>query len=432
MKLFRSFLLLIAAAMLIQSCNNPTNWNQYLGPDRNAIAKDAEILRDWGENGPKELWSYFLGEGYGGVAIYDDEVFILDREKGKKDILRCLDLKTGKELWNYGYLAEGELSYPGSRAVPTVDDKYIWTAGPLANLYCINKKSHEPVWKRDLKSQYSIHPTRWGYSQSPLLYNDLLIIGTHGDKAGVVAFNKESGEVIWESRPLTGYSYHASPTLASYGGVDQVIMISPYDRRDSTKTHEVVSFDANTGEELWTYHGLKSFATITPPIVVDESRLLFTDCSYNWNYAPITILVEVRKDEKGFEINELFLTEEAGCKMHPAVVFEDHIYVNSTGRPNQMQCLNLEGEVKWTQDSIPGFDLGGLVLIGDLIINQDGKNGDIYLIDPSPEGYKELGKASFFDSRKSQAWAPIAYYDGKIIVRDMEKMVCIDLNELAE
>lgn len=430
MKNRRIYLLLIA--MLLQACNQKTNWNQYLGPDRNAIVKEANILRDWGEKGPKEMWSYNLGEGFGSAAIYDGEVFILDREKGKKDILRCLDIDTGKELWNFSYEAEGELSYPGSRSVPTVDDKYVWSAGPHGDLYCIDKQTHKAVWNINLKEKYASKLTQWGYSQAPIIHDDLVILAPHGDKAGVVAFDKVSGEVAWESRPLTGCSFHASPTLGSYGGVDQVIMISPYDRRDSTKTNEVVSFDANSGEELWTYDGLKSFGTITPPVVLDDKRLFFTDCSYNGKYGPVSILVEVTKDESGFNVKELFLTEEAGCKMHPAVLFEDHFYVNSTGRPNQMSCLDMKGKNVWTQDSIPGFDLGGMILIGDLIVNQNGKNGDIYLIEPSPEGYKELGRASFFDSKKSQAWAPIAYYDGKIIVRDQEKMVCVDLEELAE
>ena len=69
---------------------------------------------------------------------------------------------------------------------------------------------------------------------------------------------------------------------------------------------------------------------------------------------------------------------------------------------------------------------GGYKISGT-IINQNGKNGDIHLIEPSPEGYKEVGKASFFDSKKSQAWAPLAFSRGKLIVRDLEKMVCVDL-----
>ncbi len=81
----------------------------------------------------------------------------------------------------------------------------------------------------------------------------------------------------------------------------------------------------------------------------------------------------------------------------------------------------------WEKASAPGFELGALILVNGLIINQNGKNGDIYLIEPSPDGYKELGKASFFNSKKSQAWAPLAFSQGFLIVRDMEKMVCIDL-----
>ena len=152
-KIMKQTILLLLSIILIQSCNSPTNWNQYLGPDRNATVQDADILRSWGENGPKELWSFDLGEGYGGASIYDNEVFVLDREKGVKDILRCIDFTTGKELWSYSYEAEGELSYAGSRSVPTVDDDYIWSIGPHGDFYCIDKESHLPVWNHQLKEK---------------------------------------------------------------------------------------------------------------------------------------------------------------------------------------------------------------------------------------------------------------------------------------
>ena len=64
------------------------NWNQYLGPDRNATVTGPEISRSWPDSGPTELWSLALGEGYGGAAIFDDEVYILDRVKGESDVMR--------------------------------------------------------------------------------------------------------------------------------------------------------------------------------------------------------------------------------------------------------------------------------------------------------------------------------------------------------
>jgi hypothetical protein len=89
----------------------------------------------------------------------------------------------------------------------------------------------------------------------------------------------------------------------------------------------------------------------------------------------------------------------------------------------------LTGELAWQQDSVPGFEMGGMILVNDMIINQDGRSGDLYLIEPSPDGYVERGRTSPFPSDKSQAWAPLAYSQGRLIARDMEKMVCLDLRK---
>ena len=422
--LFLSFIFWIST-----SCVKQSNWNQYLGPNRNASVSGVKILESWPEEGPTKLWSFPLGLGYGGASIFDNEVFVLDRITGETDILRCIDLISGDEKWNFSYEAKGELPYPGSRAVPTVDKDYVWCVGPHGHFNCIDKKTHQSVWSHNLLVEFDSELPNWGVSQSPIIYNNLVIVAPQGETAGVVAFNKITGELVWKSRPLTGYHFHVSPTLANFGETDQIIMISSYAKKDSTKTDEVVAFDASTGEELWTYEGLHSFASISPAMAIDEKRLFLTECAYNDNYDPISIMLEITKEGDVFNINELFFTEEAGSKMHPAVLFEDHLYLNNTKKPHQMMCLTLDGKVVWEDRSAPGFDLGGLILVDGLILNQNGKNGDIHLIKPSPAGYKELGKASFFDSKISQAWAPMAFSNGKLILRDLEKMVCIDLQK---
>jgi len=423
---------LILFIVLFEGCKQPAHWNQYLGPDRNASISGTEILRSWSDKGPKELWSFPLGEGYGGAAIYGNEVFILDRIKGEADIMRCIDLLTGEEIWNYRYEAKGEIPFPGSRTVPTVDNTHIWSVGPHGDIHCFDKASGKPVWKHNLLEDFDRELTTWGVSQAPLIYQDLVIVAPQGLKAGVVAYRKTTGDLVWSSPPLNGRPFHVSPSLANFGGTDQVIMISPYDREDSTRIHQVVSLDAQSGQELWKYEGLKSFATITPAISIDDQRLFLTDCSYNGKYGPVSIMLEITREGDDFKVNELFLTEEAGSKMHPAVLFENHLYLNHTGNPNQMMCLSLDGNVIWEEGAAPGFELGGMILVDGLIINQNGKNGDIHLIEPSPGGYKEVGKASFFTSSKSQAWAPLAFSQGKLIFRDLEKMVCVDLQTLAE
>ncbi len=421
------FLFVVAIAI---SCSNPkSNWDQYLGPNRNATVSGSKILSEWPPEGPKELWSFLLGPGYGGASIYNDEVFVLDRIKGESDILRCIDLNTGVEKWSYSYESKGELPYPGSRAVPTVDENFVWSVGPHGHFHCIDKKSHLPVWSHNILSEFNGELPNWGVSQSPVIYDNLIIVAPQGEIAGVVAFNKITGELVWKSRKLSGYPFHVSPTIGNYGGIDQVIMISSYAKKDSTKTDEVVAFDIHSGKELWKYEGLNSFASIAPATIIDKERLFLTECAYNGNYDPVSIMLKITREGEKFEVEELFFNTEIGCKMHPPVRSGNYLYMNSTGRPNQMECMTMDGKVVWEKGSAPAFGLGALILIDGLIINQNGKNGDIHLIKPSPEGYKEVGKASFFDSKKSQAWAPLAFGSGKLIVRDMEKMVCIDLQQ---
>ena len=85
---------------IILICEASADWWQFQGPDRNGISPETGLSRSWPESGPKELWSFPLGEGFAGPAVRDGEVYILDRQEDKRDILRCLDLATGKERWN--------------------------------------------------------------------------------------------------------------------------------------------------------------------------------------------------------------------------------------------------------------------------------------------------------------------------------------------
>lgn len=423
------FLLLIFTAAVFFGCNRAETWNQYLGPNRNNTIAEDKILTEWPEQGPESLWEIKLGPGYGGASIFGDEVYILDREKEESDILRCFELETGIEKWNYKYAAKGDIPYPGSRTVPFVDERNVWTVGPHGHLFCFDKNTQQPVWNVNLREEFEAERPNWGFSQSPLVYNEKVIVAPQGKKAGIVAFDKLSGAVVWQIRPLKGHNFHVTPMLANFGGTNQVVMISPYNRNDSTQTHEVISVDANTGEVLWEYHGLKSYATIAPPTVVDESHLFLTDCSYNGNYNPVSILLEVKKEGGKFVVNELWKTEEAGCKMHPGIVVGEHIYLNNNGRPNGMVCLDMNGKSVWKKESGGNFEMGSLIKVGAYLINQDGKTGEIALIEPSPDAYKELARASFFDSKKPQAWAPMAFSRGKLLVRDMEKMVCVSLSK---
>lgn len=167
-----------------------TDWPQYLGPSRNAISTETGIKRSWTNDPPDVLWTFPLGEGFGGPAVSKGKVYVLDRIGSQKDVLRCIDLASGKEEWTFTYEAPGQTDHPGSRSVPAIEGNYVYTCGPFGHVHCIDIGTHEAIWQKNVWTDYSSEtvPT-WAIAQNPLIHDDLLILASQTQKAGVVAYD---------------------------------------------------------------------------------------------------------------------------------------------------------------------------------------------------------------------------------------------------
>lgn len=415
--------LLWALAFSMTATAARADWPQYLGPDRNAVAPDVRLSRSWPDSGPRIIWSFPLGRGYGGASVHRGEVFVLDRIGDQSDILRCIDLETGTETWTYVYSAPGRHSHPGSRAVPTVDQDHVWTVGPFGHFHCISRKTHVPVWSTHILDRFEADEPQWGVAQSPLIYRDTVIVAPQGNQAGVVAFNKHTGELRWTTRKLTGLPCYVSPMLVNIGGMDQVVMMSAGDRNDESIRGELVAFDPANGKTLWSYSDFPTFAGIAPPAVVGDRRLFLTNSSLSSHWEPTSLMLKVQRTANGFAARELYRTTETAGKMHPPVMHEGCLFFNDLDKG--MRCLSLEGKVMWAGG--PDFGLGAFVLADGLILNQHGKTGDLYLIEPSPLEYRELAKARLFPDKPGEPWTPLAISNGKLLIRDGKQMLCVDL-----
>ena len=204
---------LIAFSAVIAVELKAQDWPQFLGPDRNSISPQKGLLRSWPEKGPEVLWSVEVGRGFGGPVVKNGKVYLLDRDDEVGDRMRCFSLQTGEELWKFSYDSPGELPYPGSRSVPVVDDRHVYSCGPNGDLYCIDIQTHQPVWKKNVWTDFGgAKLPIWGISQCPVIYGDLLIVGSQAPQAGVVAYNKLTGDVVWQT-PNLGNETYSSPKV---------------------------------------------------------------------------------------------------------------------------------------------------------------------------------------------------------------------------
>jgi outer membrane protein assembly factor BamB len=401
--------------LLLASVAFGEDWPQFHGPKRNSTSAETGLMRSWPAGGPKVLWTVQVGAGYGGAAIQGGKVYILDRPDRRTDAVRCLNFATGKEEWSFSYPAPGRVPHDGSRSTPAVDDKYVFTIGCFGHVHCISKETKKPVWTKHLLKDYGGgRPPRWGIPQSPLLHGNTVIVSPQSREAGVVALAKDTGKEVWRSKSIGRMDY-VSPTITTIDGVAQVIMVN------SSGTCGV---DAASGKVLWKYDGVQCRIPIPNATAIGDGRIFIVE-----GYDAGCAMIKVAKGDDGtFTVAEQFKHQKCNSQMNPAMLYKGHLYANSYSNSDKdgFMCLDLDGKVLWQTAGKVSFQRGHMLLADGMIFIIDGAAGSLYLVEPDPTGYKELAKVGGLLGGR-EIWGPLSLSDGKLIIRDQNKMLCLDV-----
>jgi outer membrane protein assembly factor BamB len=427
-KKFRRNILILLSFAAINSAFSQ-NWPQYFGPNRNGVSAQKGILRTWPQQGPEVLWTANVGIGFGGPVIKDGKVYLLDRDDKVGDKLRCFELSSGKELWNFGYEAPGSVMFPGSRSVPTIDGDVIFTCGPYGNLYCININTHKPVWNKNVWTDFGGGEIpRWAITQCPLVYGDLLILASQAPKAGVVAYDKLTGKIKWTT-PSLGPVGYVSPEIVKIGGENHVVMITAAEGRGASASGgKVVGIDPLTGKILWEYTNWQCGIPIPGAVDAGEGRILITG-----GYQAGAAMIKVEKKSDGsYGVKELYKNPDFGSHTQSPILCDGNFYAQYTTneRKDGMVCMSMDGQVKWKTGRSPLFDKGGSILADGLILSTDGSS-KLYIIQPDPSAFKPLASAELLKGATSdqrfpnQNWAPLALAEGKLLIRDQNRLMCV-------
>ncbi|MBN2308205.1 MAG: PQQ-binding-like beta-propeller repeat protein [Candidatus Hydrogenedentes bacterium] len=392
-----------------------SDWPQFQGPNRDGASPETGLIRSWPEGPAEVAWTFPLGPGYGGPAVRDGEVYILDRVDEQQDVLRCIGLESGKERWHFAYDAPGSVGHSGSRTTPTVDEKCVYSVGMMGDFVCVDRTTHQPAWKHNILTDFGNKPPNWGVSQSPSLWRNLAIIAPQAKEAYVAAYERTTGEIVWKAAADAGVGY-STPVIATLGGVEQVVMLAP---------GGAAGYALDDGKKLWAYDGWQCRIPIPYPTALPGDRLFITG-----GYGAGSAMIRIRRDGDGFGVEELFRTEECGSQIHQPLFIDGYLYANSNSNDRQdgMVCMSLDGKVQWRTKDVPGlplFERGNLLFADGMIVSLDGKTGVLHLIEPSPQDYKQLAQVKVLDGRKM--WSPMALSQGRLLVRDQEQMKCLDL-----
>ena len=396
------------------------DWPGIYGPRKDHTSPQKGLLRTWPQGGPKVLWTVPLKAGFGGPAVSGESVYLLDRDEAVGDTLRVLDLATGKERWTFAYNAPGKFMFTGSRTTPTVDGEYVYTVGAMGDLHAISTKTRKLVWSKNIWRDFGggEELPRWAIVQNPLIYGDLLIAAPQTSQAGVIAYDKLTGAIKWKSAALSGIPGYVTPSIFNVAGEDQFVMITgAAGRGRNAKDGSVNGLDRRSGKVLWTYTNWQCIIPVPSAVDAGQGRLLVTGA-----YGAGSVMLKVEKKGDGsYGVSELFKNPDFGSHTQPPVLHQGHFYSHYTinERSDGLVAMSMDGQIKWKTDQQPPFVRGGSILADGLMLTTDG-NTKLYLIEPSPSGFKPLASAVILEPGDN--WAPLALVDGKLLVRGQKEL----------
>jgi outer membrane protein assembly factor BamB len=394
----------------------PGAWTGFRGSQRDGKSVETvSLARSWPNGGPPELWGRDVGEGYAGAAVLNGRVYLMDYDQPKKqDALRCLSLADGKELWRFAYRNSVKRNHGMSRSVPALTEKFVVAMGPKCHVVCVDAVTGELRWGLDLVQDYGSTVPPWYAGQCPLIDEGRAILAPAGKDALLIAVDLQTGKEVWRTLNPNGWKMtHSSVMPVEFCGDRMLVYCA---------NQGVVGVSVKDGRRLWETREWKiSLATVPSPLVLGDGKI-FLSGGYNAG----SMFLDMRKEGETFEAKSLLRLppEVFGATQHTPILIEGFLYgVRPDGK---FVCLNSEGKPVWVSEKGQDFGLGSF-LMADGIIYAMNDSGMLRMIEARPEKYHLLGQAQVLKGRES--WGPPAIAGGRLLVRDLTRLVCLDVGK---
>lgn len=387
------------------------DWPQHLGPNRDGHSPETGLLREWPKEGPTTIWKKDLGSGWSGPVVAGERLIIFHRVDAE-EVVECVQAASGKPLWKSAYKTRyvDEFNFDdGPRATPLIADRRIFTFGADGDLRAWELETGKAIWDRNVNKDYGVDKAFFGAATSPIIADGKLLLNVGAKGAGVVAFDPANGKEIWKaSDDAVSYS---SPVIGKIGDEELAVFFT---------RQGLLAISPSKGEVRFRYPWqprINASVNAATPIVANGRVFLST------SYSTGAILLEAKKGK----LEEIWQSDRSiSAHYNTPVLIKDHLFGidgRQEGGRAQLRCVDFAtGKVKWTKEA---FGCSSLIAADGLILATP-ENGDLLLIEPSTDSYKELARASRLDS---PVRALPALSNGKLFVRDGKKLVALQVGK---
>lgn len=396
-----------------------SDWPQFRGPQRTGVSQETGLLKQWPKEGPKPLWQLAdIGDGYATPSVVGSRVFILANRGMENEFVQALSVEDGKVLWSTRLGNVGspnqEPPYPMARSTPTVEGDILYALSSDGDLACLETATGKTRWQKSLPREFGGKPGRWAYSESPLIDGETLVVTPGGAEATLLALNKKTGAVIWKSAVPGGdaAAYSSASAIEAAGRKQYVQFLDK----------GVVGVDAKTGKFLWRYDRT-SGGPANIPMPVHRDGYVYSANSRRFGGG----LVQLHSTQDGVSAEEVYFEREAPNSLGGQVLLGEYLYGTN---PKGPVCAEFKtGKMKWQAPEGLG---PGAVQFADGHLYIHAENGDVALVEATPEAYREKGRFTPAGQPKrvrarEMAWAYPVVANGRLYIRDQGTLWSYDV-----
>ena len=386
----------------------PAYWTDFRGPGRLGIYAERDLDLDWPEGGPPLVWRQPVGPGYGSFTVALGLAFTLEQRRDEEAVV-AYEVATGREAWltTYPALFDEAMSGVGPRSTPVFADDTVYSHGATGTLVALDARTGEERWRRDVLADTRADPLEYGFSASPLVRGELLVVGGAAPReggSGVIAYDRGDGTPVWTA--VTEPMGYTSPVLLDLAGRPQLVVFS---------AERAIALDPDTGAELWSHpFRVTNGLVCSQPVRIDDQHLLLSA-----GYGKGAELLRIQAGAEGLGVERVWRNPRLKNRYNSSVLHDGYVYGLDEGR---LACIEpLTGERQWKG---PVFGYGQTILVGDeiLIVTED---GEVARVAADPEAFRELGR---FEAIEGMTLNVPALADGLLLVRNHDQMACFDLD----
>ena len=388
-------------SIAVEGLVGEAEWPGYRGPHRDAVVPGIALAEDWIATPPRELWRIRIGPGWSSFAVAGNRLFTQE-QRGEFEVVVAYDTETGTELWVHEsrsrfFEAMGGI---GPRATPTLAGDRLFTLGAEGLLHRLDPTTGRAIWQADLREDGARKPPMWGFSSSPLVVDDLVIVHAGGDgDRGLLAYDVENGAVRW-SAPAPGHSY-SSPQLSQLTGQRSVLLVTG---------DGLTAVDPTDGEIRWQYDWpYSNYRTLQPLMIDDDSLLIST--GYEG-----TRRIDVSRAAGEFTATDAWTSRSMKPDFNDYVIHRGSLYGFD---PGILAAVDLEtGERQWKGGR---YGSGQLLLLPDadqLLVQAE--SGEVVLVRATPEKHEELAR---FPALDGKTWNHPVLVGDRLYTRNAEEAV---------